>query len=361
MKDTIFPAADAGNPYACLGVAYFYHHGKEVEQDFDEAMRWYKRAAFRGCPRAHWELAKIYRDGDIVTPDLNKYVEHLSIAAELGNAEAQYNLAMELSSNLLLDRDYEDAFRWYVKAAENGHLYAKFAVGYCFYHGFGTPRSRHDAEVWFSSVSLMGDGDLFLRIGLNYEYGTNGIIHNEVEAGRWYKYGADIGHEKCILCWRAVMSNLHGNPKESIDVRMRRLEETNTQREIYLRDSMLEVADAAMEEDDVEYAFELYSRAADMGSPEAMFMVAMMYHQGVFVKRNDTHAMELLYRASAAGSEDAQFLLGRMYDTGQIPRDESEAIRFYCKAASNGFLAAFYYLGKFMDHPEVYVRNMSKK
>lgn len=361
MKEPIFHDAEAGNPYACLGVAYYYHQGKEVDQDFQEAMRWYRRAAFGGCPRAHWELAQIYRDGFLVPQDLGKYVEHMSIAAELGNAEAQFNLGSELSSDILLDKDPEEAFRWFNKAAERGHIFSKFIVGYCYYQGFGTPRSRHDAEIWFSTVSLMGDGDLFMEIGLSYEYGLNGITHNEVEAGRWYKYGTEMGHEKCTLCWNAVMSHLAGGPKESLDDRLVRLDNTEAQREIHLMEQMIEEGDTAMSEGDAERALESYTAAADLGSPEAMFIVAMMYHQGIDVKRNDSMAMDLLRRASAAGSEDAEFLLGRLYDLGYLPRDETAAVEYYAKAAANGFLAAFYYLGRFMDHPEVYVRNTSRR
>ena len=68
MKDPIFRAADSGDPYACLGVAYYYHEGKEVDFDIDAAITWYERAAARGCPRAHWELAKLFIEGKEVLP-----------------------------------------------------------------------------------------------------------------------------------------------------------------------------------------------------------------------------------------------------------------------------------------------------
>lgn len=357
MKDTIFQDAEAGDPYACLGVAYYYHHGKEVERDIEEALIWYERAAQAKCPRAHWELARMYRDGEMVLPDLDRYIHHLTEAAELGNVEAQFNLGVELLSEMLLERNPELAFKWIRDAAERGHVFAKFVVGYCYYRGIGVPRSKHDAEIWFSVVSTLGDGDLFLEIGMCYEYGLNGMTRNEMEAGRWYKYGADIGHEKCILCWNAVMTRLSGGTRESMHDRLRRINDTETQKEIRLIKSIVEDADAAMESDELETAFDLYTKAAKMGSPDAVFIVAMMYHQGIHVKRNDTIATELLHRASAAGSEDAQFLLGRMYDIGIIPRDESEAIKQYTKAAVNGFLAAFYYLSRYMNHPEIHVRN----
>ena len=70
--DKILRDAQSGDPYACLGVAYYYHTGKDLDQDNELAVRWYRRAATLGCPRAHWEMAMIYRDGDIVMRQLDR-------------------------------------------------------------------------------------------------------------------------------------------------------------------------------------------------------------------------------------------------------------------------------------------------
>lgn len=356
MKDRIYRDANAGDPYACLGVAYYFHTGKEQEQDYAAAIKWYERAAEGNCPRAHWELAKIYRDGDVVPRDLNHYLEHLASAARLGNADAQFALAEEYMDGLLVKQDFCEGFEWYKQSAENGVSAAKFHVGYCYAHGIGVPRSRTEAEMWYSSTGITGDAELFLTIGLNFEYGINGIVHNEVEAGRWYKFGADMGHEKCTICWSALMAGLSGERKDSFDVRMYKLSSCNTQKEANTRDSALAIADDCFEVGDEAKAFTYYERAAGLGSPQAMFTVAMMYHLGIYVKRNDKKALEILVRAASAGSEDAQFFLARMYEEGKMPKDENEAMKHYAQAAANGFLPAFYYLGKYIDHPEVYVR-----
>ena len=87
-----------------------------------------------------------------------------------------------------------------------------------------------------------------------------------------------------------------------------------------------------------------------------MFNIAMMYHQGIAVRRDDAQALRLLVRAANAGSADAQFYLASAYETGLIPADDSQIVKLYSDAAFNGFLAAFYHLGKYVDHPEVYVR-----
>lgn len=354
--DKILRDAQSGDPYACLGVAYYYHTGKDLDQDNELAVRWYRRAATLGCPRAHWEMAMIYRDGDIVMRDLIKYIDHLKKAAELGNTYAQMELANEYRLGYILEEDLELSYYWYRMAAENGEPRAKFFTGYYSAHGIGVPRSRTEAEAWYSSVSLSADSELFLQFGMNYEYGLNGIVHNEVEAARWYKYGAERGHDKCILCLESINVGLKGGTKESYEVRMHRLNTSESSKEIRMCNDALEIADSCFDAGDEAKAFTYYERAASLGNPRAMFTIAMMYHLGIYVRRNDKKALDILRRAAAAGSEDAHFYLGRMYEDGKLPKDTEQAINHFTHAAINGFLPALYHLSKYMDHPEVHVR-----
>ncbi len=361
MKDTLRHDANLGDPYACLAVAYFYQTGKELVQDIPMALRWYERAAEAGCARAHWELAKMYLAGDYVTRDLAHYIDHLKHAAELGNAEAQATLASEYSTGFLIPRDWELMYTWFLAAAEQGVLRAKFAVGYLLSKGVGVERSIPESESWFASVSLSGDAEFFLTLGMSFEYGLNMVEVDLVEAARWYKYGADMGHDKCILCWHSVLDTLDGAEHESYNVRLHRLLTTQSQKDLDAIDSDMAYADEFFEAGDEQGALKYYMKAADMGSPSAMFAVAMMHHQGIAVKRDDTKALRLLARAADAGSEDAQFYLARAYENGNMTKDQGQIIKLYSDAADNGFLAAFYYLGKYVEHPEVYVRKTHQR
>ena len=121
-------------------------------------------------------------------------------------------------------------------------------------------------------------------------------------------------------------------------------------------ENALAAADTLFDSGDEYGALDYYQLAADLGSAEAMFNIAMMYHQGIAVRRDDAQALRLLARAANAGSADAQFYLASAYETGLIPADDSQIVKLYSDAAFNGFLAAFYHLGKYVDHPEVYVR-----
>ena len=345
-----------GDPYACLALAYFYQTGKELAQNIRLSLEWYERAAKLGCARAHWELALMYGSGEFVEQDNDHYMKHLSAAAGLGKPEAQMALAREYALGELVPRDDDAVFSWLIKAASQGDSLAKFGVGYMYANGIGVDRSVPDAETWFSSAAISGDAEMFLHVGMGYEFGLNAMKRDLVEAARWYKYGVDMGHEKCLICWRSVMSILDGMKPETLESRSSRLLSTDSQSEIDEIENALVAADMLFESGDESGALEYYQKAADLGSPEAMFNIAMMYHQGIAVRSDDNMAMRLLARAANAGSADAQFYLATAYESGLIPTDDSQIVKLYSDAAFNGFLAAFYYLGKYVDHPEVYVR-----
>ncbi len=361
MKDSLRRDANAGDPYACLAVAYFHQTGKEFRQDIPLAVRWYERAAEHGCARAHWELAKMYLDGDYVPRDLAHYVDHLQHAAELGNAEAQATLGSEYSTGFIMPRDLELSYSWFLRAAEQGVMRARFAVGYLLAVGAGVEQSIPESETWYSSVAISGDAELFLTIGMSYEYGLNMVERDPLEAARWYKYGVDMGHEKCMVCWTSVMRMLDGEGQEPYDIRLHRLLTTQSQREMDSIDSDLAYADEFFEAGDEAGALEYYQSAADKGSPTAMFAIAMMMHQGIAVRRDDNAALRLLVRAADAGSEDAQFYLARAYENGNLDMDRDQVVKLYSDAASNGFLAAYYYLGRYVDHPEQHVHRTHQR
>lgn len=358
VKETIFHDAEAGNPYARLGLAYMYQYGKNLDPDPELAMKWYVKSAEVGCSRAKWELAKIFRDGTIVKRDDERYFFYVKSAAEAGVPEAKLELGYIYLKGTQIQRDVRMAFKWISSAAGQGNSIAQFMSGYMCGKGIGTERDISRQEEWYTKVGLKGDAELFYWIGRNFEYGLFGVDVDPFEAGRWYKIGADMGHEKCYICYQSVLSALDGKKHESLEERESKLMDTEVEKEKILREQALTIADRYLEIGDEENAFLNYENAAELGNPVAMFTIAMMYHDGIYVKRNDRVALDMMSKASIAGSEDAQYVVGTLYEEGRgFKKNINEAIVYYTKAAANGYLTAYYKLSKYMDHPEIHVRN----
>jgi len=357
-KRTIFHDAETGDPYARLGLAYMYHHGKNIDPDLDLAMKWYIKSSESGCSKAKWELAKIFRDGAIGGRDSEMFIRYLKNAAESGVPEAKVELGLALLSGIHMKKDEASAFRWMHSAAHQENTMAQFMTGYMYGKGIGTARDISEQENWYSKVSLRGDGELFYWIGRNFEYGLFNIGTDLFAAGRWYKNGADMGHEKCAICWQSVLSTMDGKKHDSLEERETVLMDMDVEKEKLEREQALIEADRLFEEGKEESAFKYYELAADLGNPDAMFALAMMHHVGVYVKRNDKTAIDLMTKASVAGSEDAQFIMGTLYEEGKgVKKNLDKALKYYTMAAANGYLAAYYRLSLYIEHPEIYVRN----
>ncbi|HKT35245.1 MAG TPA: tetratricopeptide repeat protein [Nitrospira sp.] len=80
--------AKRGEPRAQYDLAVMYDQGQGVAQSDAEAMRWYELAAEQGEPRAQYNLGLMYLNGQGVPPDLAKAYSWISLAASQGNAHA---------------------------------------------------------------------------------------------------------------------------------------------------------------------------------------------------------------------------------------------------------------------------------
>ncbi len=197
---------------------------------------------------------------------------------------------------------------------------------------------------------------MFLEVSMAYKFDLFEIKKDPMEAARWYKYGFNMEHEKCILCWRGVLETLDGAKLETMTSRNARLENTSSQTKMDMNDSALNSVDLLFDPGDEEGMLEYYQLAVDLGSLDAIFTIAMIYYQWIVVRRDDIYAIRLLARVVDAGSADAQFYLVSTYESNMIPLNNTQIVKLYADAAHEGLLAAFYYLGRYVGRPEIYVR-----
>jgi hypothetical protein len=77
--------------------------------------------------------------------------------AELGDAEAQYNLGVMYDQGASVDRDLGKAASWYRKAAEQGFLDAQTNLGMMYYRGEGVSSDSTEAARWLRLAADKGD------------------------------------------------------------------------------------------------------------------------------------------------------------------------------------------------------------
>ena len=117
-------AADLGHVKAQNTLGVCYATGKGVEQSHEEAIKWYRKAAEQGHAIAQNNLGICYAKGKGVTQSIEEAVKWYRTAAEQGYAEAQYNLGYYYEHV----KDFKEAAKWYRKAAEQDYAGAKAAL-----------------------------------------------------------------------------------------------------------------------------------------------------------------------------------------------------------------------------------------
>lgn len=94
-------------------------------------------------------------------------------------------------------------------------------------------------------------------------------------------------------------------------------------------------------------AFSLYREAAEAGSPEGIFGLAICYLEGHGTDKNYPAAVEWLTQAVENGDTDAMYLLGQCYEKGRgVKENIKRAVSLYREAASKGNDSAKEYLKK---------------
>jgi len=84
--------AESGDPSAQLELASAYYNGNSVPQDYQEAVRWNRRAAEQEFAEAQRRLGVLYYNGNGVPQDYEEAMRWYRMAAEQENAMAQYSL-----------------------------------------------------------------------------------------------------------------------------------------------------------------------------------------------------------------------------------------------------------------------------
>ncbi len=125
-------AAEGGNADAQYHLGLHHHFGDQsVSKDGEEAMRWYRKAAEQGHPKATLNLGQAYGRGWGVPKDQEEAAVWYRKAAEQGNKIAQYELATFLDPIRPVGqgKDGEEAVMWYRKAADQGDVQALESLG----------------------------------------------------------------------------------------------------------------------------------------------------------------------------------------------------------------------------------------
>ena len=171
------------------------------EKDFAGALQPLRKAAETGDPIA-WELlgAMYFRGEGVERNFQTAFLWHLK-AGVRGNARAQCALGVHYIGGYGVGRDENQATTWFRKAAQQGNGLAQMNLGDMYHAGVGVKQDYAQALSWYlkAAAQLNADGDdapgvvgAQIRISEMYAEGE-GVAQDIVEAYKWISVAAATG------------------------------------------------------------------------------------------------------------------------------------------------------------------------
>ncbi len=151
LEVIVRPRAEQGDARSQVTLGACYQTGQGVEQDFAEAVHWYRRAAEQNLAAAQISLGYCCYKGEGV------------------------------------QQDFAEAVKWYRKANVAG---AHYCLGYCYYKGEGIVQDYTEAAKLFRKAAEQGGGASQNALGVCYANG-HGVEQDNVEAFAWYNLAAE--------------------------------------------------------------------------------------------------------------------------------------------------------------------------
>ena len=184
--------ANAGDISACAYLGQMYYEGTGVAQNYNEAFKWYQKAADNGVTGAYTWLGVMYYNGQGVAQNYEKAFLWTKKAAENGAADAYVGLGVMFCKGQGVAQNYGEAFQWFQKAVDNGDPVAYGWLVSMYYNGQGVSQNYGEAFKWTKKAAEKGIAAAYAGLGGMY-YKGQGVAQNYNEAFRWYQKAADNG------------------------------------------------------------------------------------------------------------------------------------------------------------------------
>lgn len=170
-----------------MGMAY--KNGDGVEQDPEMAIAFFKIAAELGHMLAQMAVGSYY----YALNDCYEAIKWIGMAAELGNAEALFNMGIFYLEGMGCDQDMEKCASYLHRAARRRHPEAQFAYADLLSNGWGIEQDEKRAAKWYLDAAENGHVEAMYRLGEIYEEGR-GVDTDLAAAAKWYNAACEKGH-----------------------------------------------------------------------------------------------------------------------------------------------------------------------
>lgn len=178
----------ADDPVTQTKIGNRYKEGEGVVKNYEEAVKWYRKAAEQGYAGAQNNLAVMYEKGLGVPKDDSEAAKWYQRAAEKHEPHAQHSLGIMYRDGRGIPQDFEKAAKWIQKAAEQGHHGAFRDMGEMYWKGLGVSRNDVLARMWLKLAVLHGDDESEKLLSkVTAKMISSSVMESEKLANEWMK------------------------------------------------------------------------------------------------------------------------------------------------------------------------------
>jgi uncharacterized protein len=117
--------------------------------------------------------------------------------ADAGNAVAQVDLAMAYHDGVGgLAKSDTEAVKWFTKAAQQGDLEGQYNLAIAYYHGFGVEKNLTQAVTWFKKAAEQGLDQAQYILASAYQNGVGGLPRDLVQTHYWLSLAEAQGNKE---------------------------------------------------------------------------------------------------------------------------------------------------------------------
>lgn len=309
-----------------------YREGDGVPKDMEKAMEYLTKAADMGDSRAASSLGYIYMVGEGCDADPKRAESYLRMASDDGITEAMCNLGF-----LLSESDSDESIRMFELAAGSGSVMAMKNLASLYHGGNGVTRDCAVAAEWYGKASDMGDVDSTCVLASMYRNG-DGIPADKQKAADLYRKAADAGDSDAQYDLAFMLDSGEGIPSDRLLAReyfKKSADQGDT-------DACLCIGGILYEEGDYEGAENYFLKAAMKGEVKAQYNLGLLYIGGQLGYTDSAKASEWFSESAEQGFVLSHTMLGSiLLDSGKV----SEATKHFRTAAEEGEPTAMYNLG----------------
>lgn len=343
----------SGNVLAIQDLGKLYSTDKLGEKDEKKSFSFYEEA-FQG-------FMEIEPDSDFMFPYEPKFDGQIMKPVNM-RSYVWYRTGKMQCYGLGTEQNYEKAFQWFLKSAQEDNKFAQYSLANLCYYGTSVEKDLPQAFLWYQKSSSQGQPYASYAVAQLYDKGEY-VSKNAETAQGYYKVALlgflklenkDQADDNLYYKLGSMFKNGLGTEADiskAIDYFKRSAEMNN-------KNGLYEYGKALIQgkhiEADLNKGLECIEKAIKLGNTNAKRFLALEFISGGYFPQDIEKGIAMLTECADEGDSFACFKLGQIYLKGEIVPQDSEKAEKYLLMADKDSGHACYYLGRLYLEGEKY-------